>query len=171
MTLLIKQIKPGRLKVDAMRLELLNEMRKAGTAIRKDFEKTTKTWEHKPKFTQEISLTGPGPTILVGTDDEIYGYVSRGTKPHPIFAGYYTGKSDKKVLAFGSKFKAKTRPGVIGSSSGGSSGKMVFTPFVQHPGTKPRKFEEAIEKKWRKQFKRRMEQAMARAAKASGHGL
>ena len=171
MAILIKEIKPSRLKVDAMRLELLNEMRKVATQVKKDYEKTTKTWKHKPKFDVNISLKPPGPVLIVETDDEIYRYVDKGTKPHLIFAGIYTGKSDKKVLAFGSKFGAKTKPGVIGSSAGSSGGKTVLRPYVQHPGTKPRKFEEAITKIWTPKYKRQMEKAMGKAAKASGHAL
>ena len=171
MPILIKEIKPSRLKVDALRLELLNEMRKVATDVKKDYEKTTKTWKHKPKFEVNVSLKPPGPTLIVETDDEIYGYVDKGTKPHLIFAGIYTGKSNKKALAFPSKFSAKTRPGVIGSSAGSSGGPTVIRPYVQHPGTKARGFEEAIEKIWKTKYKRRMERAMAKAAKASGHAL
>ena len=171
MAILIKEIKPSRLKVDAMRLELLNAMRKVGTDVKKDYEKTTKTWKHKPKFEVSVSLKPPGPTLIVETDDEIYGYVDKGTRPHLIFAGIYTGRSSKRALAFPSKFGAKTRPGVIGSSAGSSGGPTVIRPYVQHPGTKARGFEEAIAKIWTPKYKRQMERAMSRAAKASGHAL
>ena len=169
--LVYKSIKPKRLKQDALRLTLLNEMRKVGTQMKADFEKTTATWTHKPKFEVVVSLTQPGPTLLVFTDDEIYGYVSKGTKPHLIFAGIYTGKSDKKALAFPSKSSPKTRPGVIGSSAGSRGGTTVVRPYVSHPGTKPRKFEEAIQKIWMKKFKRQMEAAMKKAVQQSGFAL
>lgn len=168
--ILTKTIKPSRLRDDALRLELLNAMRDVGRKVKKDFEATTKTWERKPEFEMLISLVG-GPTVLVGTDDEIYRYVNEGTKPHPIFAGVYTGKSDKKVLAFPSIFRPKTTPNVIGSGPGFKGGDTVFRPYVDHPGTKPRNFSKIIKKKWEKQYKRRMEQAMREAAKKSGHGL
>jgi hypothetical protein len=169
MTLLIKQIKPSKLRVDRFRLEMLNEMRKVGTEVKRDYEKTTATWKHKPKFEVVVSLTGPGPVLLVGTDDEIYRYVSEGTKPHPIFAGIYTGKSDKKVLAFPVRSAPKTRPGQLRSMPGFKSKKKLFRPYVMHPGTKPRRFEEAIKKLWTKKFKRRMEAAMSRAIRKSGY--
>ena len=143
--ILMKEIKPPRLKDDAMRLELLNAMRAAGTQIKKDFESTTKTWKHKPKFEVLISLTGPGPVVVVGTDDEIYGYVSGGTKPHAIFAGIYTGRSNKRALAFPASSTPKTRPGVIGSSGASRSGQTVVRPYVMHPGTEPRNFEKTIQ--------------------------
>jgi hypothetical protein len=169
--LVFKEIKPSRLRADKIRLTMLNEMRKAGTAMKADFEKTTATWKHKPKFEAVVSLTPPGPQLLVGTDDEIYGYVSRGTKPHPIFAGIYTGKSNKKALAFPGRSTPKTRPGVIGSTAGSRGGTMIVRPYVQHPGTKPRKFEEAIQKLWETKFRTRMEQALRKAVRESGHAL
>lgn len=157
-----KVIKPSRLKDDAMRLALLNGMRKVGTQIKQDFEKTTQTWDHKPKFETLVSLSG-GPTVLVETNDEIYHYVSEGTKPHTI------RPTRARVLAFPGVYNAKTTPGVLEARSGGSSGDMVYTKEVRHPGTQPRKFDELIAKKWQSKFKREMESVMKEVAQASGH--
>jgi hypothetical protein len=171
MILVMKSIKPARLKDKEMRLELLNGMRRCATGIRHDFEETTKTWEHKPKFESEVSLTGPGPVVLVGTNDQTYQYVDEGTRPHPIFAGYYTGKSRARVLAFAGTFIAKTVPGVLGSGAGSRGPTDTFTPYVQHRGTKARGFSKMIQKVWEKRFKQDMQDAMKEAAKASGHGM
>jgi hypothetical protein len=161
-----KTIKPKRLKEKEMRLELLNAMRKAGKDIEKDFKATVKTWKHKPKFETAVSLAGNGPSVLVGTDDEIYRYVDEGTKPHIIKPKRAT------ALRFQGGYQAKTSPGVIGSGAGGASGGIFFSRRgVRHPGTKARKFSEAIEKKWRRPFKSRMEDAMSKAAKKSGHSI
>jgi len=164
-----KVIKPSRLKDDAMRLKLLNAMRKAGTQIKRDFEATVATWEEKPKFEELISLTGPGPVVLIGTDDEIYRYVNDGTRPHEIWAGAYTGKSDKTVLAFSSQFVPKTQPGIIGSNPGFVGERDTFVPMVNHPGTEARNFDKVIQKKREPWFKRQMEGAMSEARQASGH--
>ena len=170
-TIVFKLIKPPKLKDGVFRLEMLNAMRKSGTVIKGDFEKTTATWKRKPKFEVDISLTGPGPIVLVDTNDEIYNYVNSGTKPHPIFAGIYTGKSNKKALAFPSRFTAKTKPGYIGSMRGSSGGKTVVVPYVNHPGTKARSFDKVIQKRRQKWFKKEMEAAMKEAAKKSGYGV
>lgn len=159
-----KAIKANELKAKAMRLELLNELKKVGREVVKDFQATTATWKHKPKFEQTISLKG-GPSIQVGTDDEIYRYVEEGTKPHDI----YPRKA--KVLRFKPGYSAKTSPGVIGSGPGGASGKEILRPYVRHPGTKPRNFAKAIEKKWRRSFPDRMQKAMKRAREKSGHAI
>ena len=165
-----KTIKPSRLKDDAMRLRLLNAMRKAGTQIKHDFEATTKTWEHKVVFEELISLTGPGPVVLVATNDEIYGYVNNGTEPHEIWAGVYTGKSDKTRLAFSSDFVPKTKPGIIDSGPGRRGAVDTFVPMVMHPGQEePRNFDKTIQKKREPWFKRQMESAMGEARQASGH--
>lgn len=166
-----KPIKPKRLKDDAFRLEILNEVRKTGRDIRKDFEKTTATWKRKPEFDIDISLTAPGPIVEVSTDNKIYRFVNDGTDPHPIFAGIFTGKSNKKALAFFPSSTPKTAPGIIGSGSGSQSGDRVARPYVDHPGTKARNFDETIAKKWEKLFKRRMEAAMVKGAKKSGYML
>lgn len=169
MPVLVKAIRPSKLKEKGLRLELLNAMRKAGTTIKKDFEKTTETWEKKPEFELVISLRKPGPAILVDTDNEIYRYVNDGTKPHPIFAGIFTGKSKKRVLSFPSQFTPKTKVRQLRSFRGFKGGPNVQRPFVQHPGTEARRFDEVIRKKRTPWFKRRMERAMRRAARKSGH--
>jgi hypothetical protein len=160
-----KTIKPQRLKEKEMRLELLNVVRKAGRDIQKDFQVTTKTWKHKPKFEVITSLSKPGPSVLVGTNDAIYRYVDEGTRPHII------RPKKAKRLRFQGGYQAKTQIGVIGSSAGGASGSIIYSRGVKHPGTKARKFSQAIEKKWTKPFKSRMNDAMARAAKKSGHSI
>jgi len=171
--LVFKEIKPQRLKEAAMRAELVKGMKEIADGIEQDYQKTVATWGDKPKFEQLFDL-GPPITMLVGTDNEIYGYVDKGTKdaaPYPIFAGIYTGKSSKKALAFPSQSTPKTKPNVIGSF-GGSRGKVdTVRAYVIHPGIEPRNFSKEITKKWTPRFKRRMEKAMSRAAKASGHAL
>lgn len=158
-----KVIKPKRLKDKNMRLELLNGIRKVARGVTKDFEETVKTWERKPKFEQIISLKGAGPQFLVGTDDEVYGYVNSGTRAHNIFP------KRAKALRFLGTYRAKTSPGVIGSGAGGSSGDEVFSQGVRHPGTKARKFDEMISKKWDRAWRNQMIEAMRQAAKKSGN--
>lgn len=165
-----KAIKASRLKDEAMRMELLNAMRRFGTLAKKEYEKTTETWENKPKFDSIVSLSGDGPTVVTGVSGggkaaEIYRYVDEGTRPHMIFP-----KGDYP-LAFQSGYNPKTAPNIIGSKAGGSYGDMVYARGVMHPGTEARNFDKAIEKEMKPRFKREMEEAMRKAAKASGHGV
>ena len=177
-----KSIKPSRFRSEAFTQAITAAANEAAKQIQKDFEATTKTWDHKPQFVKEVDVKTSPVQVLVGTDDEIYRYVDEGTglygpkkRKYPIFAGIYTGKSNKKALSFrwGGKgsYRAKTRPGVIGSTSGGPSGPMVAFPYVEHPGIKPRNFDKTIQKKWEPRFKRLIEQAMSIGSKNSGHSI
>ena len=165
--IVFKTIKPARLKDKDMRQALLNSMRRTGTKIKADFAKTTDTWSKKPKFEVVVSLTGPGPVVLVDTDDKIYGYVSKGTKgPYPI------PKAGPGLLAFRPGYFPKTQPNVLGSRAGGAYGeKIIRNMQVMHPGIKPRNFDKMVQKLWDKKFKREMEATMREVAKASGHAI
>ena len=168
MPIMVKVIKPQRLKVGAFRLEMLNAMRKAGKTIEKeDYGAIYRTWKHKPKMEVLISLTGPGPVLLIGTDDEIYRYLDKGTK-----GPYRIPKSGETLLRFKEGYKAKTVPGVLQSRPGGPFGDAVFVKgHVMHPGIKARNFEKQIAKKRTKWFKRQMQDAMIKANKKAGHAI
>lgn len=114
---------------------------KTGTAMMRDFRRTVATWEHKPTFRVMAKVFKVGSRIVsitVGTDDEIYGYVSHGTKPHVIRA------KPGGVLAFPSGYQAKTKPGRFLSGKGERFGPTVAAKEVKHPGTEPRKFDELV---------------------------
>ena len=172
MPVLTKVFKPSTLRVDAFRLEFLSAMRKAGNVIKKeDFGAITKEWDHKPEIEVDVSLSPRGPQLLVDSSDKILNRLNKGTKPHDIWAGYYTGKSEHKVLAFASKSTPKTTPGVIGSKAGSTGPVDSFRPYVRHPGTEERGWDKAIVKKRAPWFKRRMVDALKIAKQKSGHSL
>ena len=158
-----KAIKPARLKSEAM----FKALERAADTFSKDilleFELTTGTWEHKVKFEREVSVGPASIDILVGTDDEIYNYVDKGTREHVILP-----KGDYP-LAFQSGYNAKSTPGLISSKSGGPYGDVVYARGVIHPGTEPRNFDETIKKDMQPKFTKAMNKAMKNAAKASGH--
>lgn len=110
----------------------------AGALI--DFESTSSTWDHQPTYTVKAQKDGR----LVGTKNEIWLMLNAGTKAHDIYP------RNARMLRFqGGPYGAKTRPGFIGSQSGGASGAIIFRRFVHHPGTKPRGWSTIIAKKWR----------------------
>lgn len=176
---LVKVIKPAKFKDAEFQRVLRNAMRRAGTQVVKDFEKTTRTWKTKPKFSLRTHATSlrESASIEIVWDDPIYTYVNDGTvdqgdKGGPgilIWAGYYTGKSDKKVLAFNVPSTPKTRPGSINSGPGATGDTKVVRPYVVHHGIKGRHFDRLIKKGRETWFKREMEAAMREAALASGH--
>lgn len=163
--IVVKPIKPSKFNDQAIYAALAAEAEKCANDMLLDFELTTATWDHQVKFEKEVQVGPKSIEILVGTDDEIYGYVDKGTRPHDIYP------RNARVLAFPSGYAAKTRPGVPSSNSGGPSGSTVFAAFVHHPGTEPRNFDIIIQKDWQPKFQKRMQAAMQAGAKASGHSI
>lgn len=138
---------------------IVAENRRVRDGIKKDFEATVATWETKVRFDTQEKEQGTKLVFSVTTDNEVYGYVSEGTEPHLIAPRKPLG-----ALAFQTGYSAKTRPGFIGSSPGGKSGPVAFAKFVQHPGTEGRKFEQAIAKKWERDWRVRLQNAISRVA-------
>lgn len=129
-------------------------LRDAADTAQKDYESTTKTWTHQPTFSIEKIIIG----YKVTTNNDIWQMLDAGTKPHDIVA-------TKIALRFPGGYRAKTQPGVLGSSSGGSSGGMVFRRKVRHPGTKARGWSKLITKKWRKQVAGMVQKRISEAMK------
>lgn len=168
-----KAIKPAiPFKSSIFRDEIKAAAAKMEKEILKDFQKTTATWEHKGKFNAEVKAggdpstgSGGGVGIDVTTKDKVYGYVDAGTKRHLIKAK----RRGKRLLAFRTGGRPKTKPRVIGSTQGRKGTKQAFAKVVHHPGTKAREFSKTIGKKWQLQFRKEMDAAIKRAAKRSGH--
>jgi hypothetical protein len=117
--------------------------------IRADLERSVMTWNHPVDFDVSVTRQGKTITTTVGTDDEIFGYVDRGTKPHII-----TPKRPGYPLRFRSGYKAKTMPGRIWSRPGGAFGNMIRTMVVHHPGFPGRHILETATKKHEKSLLR-----------------
>jgi hypothetical protein len=169
-TKLWRVVSPKPIRSQAMRLELLNALRRMGTKVRADFAETTSTWSKKNKpnwgpSAQKVSVAGGKATLEVTTDHEIYRFLDQGTEEHGI------APRGPGMLAFNDVFEAKTTPGVIKAEEGYSGGDKVFRYDVLHPGFEARKFAKTIADKWRKDFRKEMDVAMERVKQASGHAL
>jgi hypothetical protein len=106
----------------------------------RNYRRTVNTWRKKPQFDAIAEYTESGFEILVGTDDKIYAYVDRGTRPHVI------RPRGPWPLRFKSGYSAKTTPRVLSSSPGGAEGPTVYAREVFHPGTQAREFTDEIYK-------------------------
>jgi len=115
-----------------------------------DFHVTTQTWKHQPEFRIESS---PGRRLIY-TDDEIYGWVDAGTRPHII------RPKGNKPLAFRYPFKAKTVPRQIRSRKGSYGKNWARAKWVLHPGTFAREFTDVIHLKWAKELPRTLQRAI-----------
>lgn len=155
----ITAITPKGIDADAYTKAVEREYDLLANEIKSDLEAITRTWVHKVKFnirkTRRAGMLG----ITVTTSDKIFGYVNFGTDPHVI------KPKKSSVLRFQSGYKAKTRPGWIGSQEGGPFGDTVFAKEVQHPGSEARKFDVAIAQRRQKTMQSRMNQRFAKIAR------
>lgn len=119
-------------------------MKDAADDAVKDMEKTTATWSSQPNWSSKEQRDG----YLIGTDNKIWNFLDKGTRAHRIIA------RRAKRLRFSSGFRAKTRPGFVGSQSGGATGGPVFAQSVQHPGTVARNWSKLIASKYKVQLSR-----------------
>ena len=114
-------------------------MKDAAEAAQQDIEATFKTWKHQPTVIVKERSDGYSLTV----DDAVWQMLDVGTRAHRIVA-----RRAKRLRFFGG-YRAKTRPGFIGSQAGGSSGGPVFRQSVMHPGTKARSWSKLIGSKYR----------------------
>lgn len=128
-------------------------MRDAADDALKDMQKTTATWRNQPDFVAKEQRDG----FMVGTENDIWTMLDKGTRAHRIIA------RKAKRLRFSSGYSAKTRPGFVGSQSGGSSGGPVFAQSVQHPGTTARAWSKLIGAKYKAQLARYIGQRIKEA--------
>lgn len=159
----IKAIKPAKLRVGRVRLELLNELRAEGRDVKKELEKTTRNWKGaKPAFEILISLAGNDATLLVGPAGNTKGvqkwtWLDEGTRPHVIRA------RRAPYLRYRLGYNASTRPGTLTSRGSYYVGKHYRrSKVVHHPGTKPRGWVALIQKRRRRKFTKRMLAAVKR---------
>lgn len=158
----LEAIKPGKLPTaQEYTTAMKKAVQKSADLTRRDLEATTRTWKHKPKFTVIVEENATAFAVFAGTNDNIYGYVDQGTKPHDI------KPKRSKYLRFSSGYRVKTRVGIIGSQEGGSFGDSVFSQGVRHPGSKGRNFVITINKRRQKTIEQEIDQALAKVARQS----
>jgi hypothetical protein len=119
-------------------------MKDAAEDAEKDIRKTTATWKHDVAI--EVKERSDGYSITV--NDDVWNMLDKGTRAHRIIA------RKAKRLRFAGGFTPKTRPGFIGSQSGGSSGGPQFAQGVNHPGTTARGWSKLIGAKYRSQLQK-----------------
>jgi len=134
--------------------------RKSKPELIQAHDRVVANWKNKPEFKARKRITRIGITIFVfasGDAAEIWRYVTGGTRPHPI-----TPKRPGYPLKFQTGYKPKTIPVGKFGGPGRYTGPTVRAYRVQHPGTKARRFEEAIADDYKRTFARDIENAMRR---------
>ena len=158
--IVLKEIKPSKFEQKAFMREFTAEAKRSARDMTKDYRKTTVKWKRKPKWQTIIRMGPRAIEILVGTDNEIYAYIDLGTRKHWIFP------RRRKVLRW------------IGTSYRGRGGRgrprksdYAYSMGHEVSGIKARHYSKKIQKVWNKKFKRRMEAALRRGVRASGHQI
>lgn len=138
--------------------EIVDATNKQLGVIQRDFNRTTATWKTQPRFDMEKATETTSQPIMghVGTDNQIYIYVSKGTRPHII------RPKNAKVLRFQMGYGAKSRLRMIASFKGGSFGASVYAHLVLHPGTQAREFDDTIAESNQDDFERLIQDAITR---------
>lgn len=157
-----------------MRVWLLNEGRKIATAIKKDFERTVKTWDSKPKFEKHVGFTKENLTIKVWTEDQKYAWVSEGTRGKPRVARGEGLAVDGKAKALKLvPYIPKTSPDDIDAKPGGAEeGPIIFRRYALNAGKiTPRKFDELVYAEWDDEFGESLQTALNTAATKTGYAF
>ena len=158
---LMKSIKPAKLRVDKIRLELLNELRKEARLIKKEYEKTVQTWSDAPSFDQDISLTGGAASALVGPTGS--------TQQVNKFKWLDKGTRIRWAL-MSRDWQSKTRPGQLHSGPGAGrvliAGRraMQARNIAPRPGIQARNWTTMIAQRRKRPFQKAMVKAMQRGA-------
>lgn len=169
--IIVTPIKPKAYRRQAIRDEILKEGARIGKDMSKSMREDVATWKHKPTFPVKVSSTTKKLVIDVtasGPNARIYEYVDQGTRAHNIFPRRAGGALRFKWGGPGS-YSPKTEPGRGGATRAYQSGKIVFFKKVRHPGIKARRFGRNVARLWEAQIPRRLQEAINRGIKLSGH--
>ena len=132
-----------RVRKDVQRIN-----KKHASRLKRQYAKTTRTWNTAVRFYQKTSSRPPDIIVSVGTDNMIYKYVSEGT--------------DRRYAVMTKDFSPKTRPYVIRSYRG--RGGFAYLD-LKNPrrGIRGRRFAETIAKEGQQPYQADLEAALRRA--------
>lgn len=153
-----KKLPPLKRQILEVQNEVRKDLAKVTKAHQKSLERVVADWSPKtrPKFEIKTVVVaqriGINLTVKeVNRKKPIWKWVSRtGTKKHKIPKRPKTGRSR---LRFKTGYRPRTRPNPARFGGPGvATGPVRYAKQVTHPGTKPRKFEEAILKDLRPDY-------------------
>ena len=143
----MKAILPGAAPlaaIKAVRNRWTKGLQAEARAIKAEYQKTTKTWDHQPFFQTEVKSGKGEQYAKVSTEHRIYWFVHESVS----------------VLraVFSPDWSPKTQPRVL--SSGAGSGRMLYaSKKISKPPYEARKFTDEIIKIRQKPFQEAMEAA------------
>lgn len=176
MTLQVKVIRPGKLKIRQMRQELNGAFQKFMKAnALPEYEKTVKGWKgEKPIWKIKVKTTNAQTVISVfPTNPGSKGamkwlWLDKGTKEHLIFP---RPENRSQRLFFKRDYKAGSTPGKLETVPGKKSGPTIVSRGVIHPGFPPRGWSIIIQKDLQKRLDKVGKIIMKNVAIVSGHKI
>lgn len=165
---IIKKPPPANVMNKLITAEIAKQVSKVGDQHVREREKVTANFETDIEFSRKVSVTEKQVTLTVFvkndktpvnednasfTVGDLWNALDKtGIRPHAI-----PKRPDAKVLRFQwggpGSYNPKTRPIARSGGPGSSSGPFIYRKRLkEHPGFKPRKFSEAINKRLRRQF-------------------
>jgi hypothetical protein len=136
---------------DAFLKELDRSYKKLAGQLRRDVEATQANWKKKVK--PKVKKTkGSSISYTVTIDSEVWHWLNSGTGLYgPKKKKYEIKAKNAPLLRFNTNYSAKSQPGVLKSSgSGKSSGPVVMTKKVMHPGIRPRNWSLILRERFEK---------------------
>lgn len=125
----VKPIKPPNLKVDAVRLAILNALKKEGTVEKKLLEGTTKYWQGaKPTFTAEVSLAGGDAQLLVGVGGNTEAAKKWTGVNDGVPGGRWIYPRHARVLRFQPGYDAGSTPNTLDVKPARRYGEVIYRP-------------------------------------------
>ena len=158
MKLQMRFISPGVLNSKAFRKEIEDELHRQLKILMGDCKMITRTWEHEVDFKTDIKF-GADDEVSISTKDKIFGYLENGTPDHMV------PRTGTATMRFHSRYKAKTRPRLIGSTKGGGHGPIWFSKRHKVKGIQPREYFKTMKDIRESGFERSMEKAFERGCK------
>lgn len=168
-------LKQKQIRLDrTLRAELQTEMDFAGLALLRAHNRFVTGFKNKPRFSLKKVLTRYEISVTVAVDKRtkagrIYNWIDKGTGRYGVKKRAYEIKpkpSNKSgLLSFRTQYIPKTAPIAKVGGLGKAVGQRIRVKRVMHPGIKPRKFSQTIEKKLNPPFKRRIDNAIRRSVR------
>lgn len=151
-----EEIRAGAFNGEALIEGLQKAVRETIDEAEGEFQDTTATWTDPADFEKDFEETGEGFEGEVKTDDQVYFFLTRGTKVR-----YATMTPD---------FESKTRPGWM-SSRAGRGGLLYIDRSRPRPGIEARNWDKVEAKRQQPRLIKRARRNLKEAVKRSGHGM
>lgn len=139
-----------------------NAAEELGDGAADRYKRATRTWRRSIRFEVVTDASSRGFEVLVGTDDQVFAWVDKGTRvgkgKYPIVPRY------AKALRWFNR-TPKTTPGALQSGHGRILSGPHYAQGVMHPGIKPRRFTEKVEEWVNKNIKHILGKHLSRWAR------